>query len=70
MGVKAGTWDDSKGYDVDRVYETFKVNNMEASKDDLKKCFHQLMDVSNCAWAANNMKCLWEHKYVVKKEAA
>lgn len=62
-----GIWDELKGYDVDRVYETLKVHNLDVKKEDLSKCFHQVMDADTCTWSAINWMCLWERKYITKK---
>lgn len=57
VGLKAGTWDDGTGYDLDRVYETFNANNWEVSKKELKECLSHLGDADACTQAAIITKC-------------
>ncbi|CAD7087212.1 unnamed protein product [Hermetia illucens] len=69
LGVKTGTWDDTKGYDIEKGYQNLISWGFEVNKENLQKCATPNTENDDkCVWAAKNTKCLWTNKYVTKKQ--
>lgn len=69
LALKSGTWDDAKGYDLEKSYEDLQSAGLEVSKENLKKCISSNPDNDDkCTWAAKDLKCLWTNKYISKKQ--
>ncbi|CAD7087219.1 unnamed protein product [Hermetia illucens] len=68
LGMKTGNWDDTNGYDVEKIYTDFRTAGLEVTKENLNKCFKSSGDDDKCVWAAKDLKCLWTNKYISRKQ--
>lgn len=68
IGLKAGMWDDTHGFNMERSHDSLTANGWEVDKDNLKKCYSaNQKDDDPCKWAAAIAKCMFDNKYLRKK---